>query len=49
MSEREKILSEILRLISEQTNAIKGPLASVQAVEERAKRIDELVERIAVK
>lgn len=45
---RDKTLSEILRLAWEQTEALKGPLNSVEAVEERAKRINELVKHIAV-
>ena len=43
--EKENTLSEILRLVWEQTEAMKGP-HSVKAIEERAKRIDDLVRRM---
>lgn len=47
MGQREQTLSEILRLVWEQTEAMKTPVTSVQAVEKRAARIDKLVRRIA--
>ena len=47
MPKPEKTFSEILRLVWEQTQAMKEPLTSVKEVERRAKRIDELAKRIA--
>ncbi len=46
---RLPIITEIERLVSDQMDAINGPLTALEVVEyaERAKRMDELFKRIA--